>query len=229
MTAPARSDQRAHIIALTSPYSGVGTSYTARQLALLAAKFYVPHGFRVLLIDFDLEKQSQSDYFSDPGTQAIFGDLTGPYDLTYGLEPFWRVSPDFVDQAGTRHAAGNYAGAYMVGDSGLVISKFDWSQIKDGQKVHTLNNPAYWDALRDNFALILIDTPAFDRSNTGHDVYEIADKSVIICDPNRSQNTAITDLSAQISQAGGMCSGLIVNAGPPNITPQIAPATAPVA
>ncbi len=215
-----RPDQRASIIALTSPYSGVGTSHVARSLSLLAAAYYQPQGFRVCLIDYDVDQQAQSAFFTEPSHQTEYGALAGPFDATFGQSPFWQVSPSVVDDQGQRMRAGAYGGMYLIGDSGLAITRFDWTKVRSGQTVHVRDVPDYWDTLRDQFALIIVDTPAFDRGDTSLSLFPVADQTVIISDAHRTREAAISDLSQNITDHGGQCAGLIQNHGPATALPK---------
>ena len=208
-----RADGLAPIITLTSPFSQVGTSYVARSLALLASEYYRSHGLRVALIDYDLNQQSQAAYFEDGNAQTRHGAFMGPFDLTFGEKPFWQVSPGIVDDNGQRLGAGSYGGSFLIGDSGLVISKFDWKAVRTGQQVHVRDVPKYWNRMRQEFALIIADTPAFDRGDTSVNMISISDKTVIVCDPVRTHDTAISELCANIGVMGGHYAGVIVNAG----------------
>ncbi len=210
-----RPDGRAKIIALTSPYAGVGTSYVARQLALLAAQFYQPQGQRVALVDYDLDQQTQGAFFEAEARQKQYGALTGPFDLTFGQTPFWQVSPSVLDEAGNRIRSSAYAATYLVGDTGLAISRFDWAQIRTGQQVHVRDAPGHWDVLRDQFGLIIVDTPSFDRSDNGIHLFPLADACALVCDMYRSRETALKEFGDKIISIGGQCAGTIINAGPP--------------
>jgi len=214
---PVREDGKAHILALTSTHSGVGTSYVARELAILAAQHYTAYGQRVALIDLDIAGLAQYAYFSQrnefmPQESAI--SLQGPYDATFGCSPFWQVSPDNLDDMGVRKNAALYGAMYLVGETGLTITKFNWDELKEGQNVHLSTAPEYWAALRDNFALVIVDTPAFDRSDTALTVIPEADKTVLVTEPNRASDPALQHLSDKILHHHGHCAGLVVNEGP---------------
>lgn len=210
---PVRSDGRASIIAATSAHTGVGTSYISRNLALLAAEHYNNYGQRVALIDLDLSGQAQFSFFSQPSS-AQEHNLSGPYDATFGRIPFWQVSPDVVDAAGGRANGSKYGALYLLGQSGLVVTKFNWNEVKEGQNVHIITAPEYWDALRNQFALIIIDTPAFDRSDTALSVIPEADKTIIITTTERAQDLDQKQLADNITAYQGVFSGLVLNDGP---------------
>lgn len=209
----ARADGRAPVIAVTAAHSGVGSSYVARNLAILAAQHYVGFGQRVALIDIDLASQAQYGFFSTPLQQSIFGPLSGPYDATFGVTPFWQVSPDDIDADGNRKTAARYGALHLVGDSGLAITRFNWNEVKDGQSVHIAQARDYWHAVRDQFAVVIVDTPAFEAADTALSVVPEADKTVIVCDTARAGDPAQKALSDRITQAGGRCAGMVINEG----------------
>ena len=220
LCSPVRGDGRAPVIALTASDTGVGTSYVARMLALLAAQHYAPYGQRVGLIDMDITQQSQISFFRDAAAQ--YGDIQGPFDATFGQDPFWQVSPDGIDEAGRRKSAALYGGLNLIGDTGLAVSEFRWSEIKQGQSVHICAARNYWNALRDQFALVIVDTPAFDRADTALTVVPEADKTVIICAPDTAHQPSQKALSDRIEAEEGRCAGLVINEGPARAQSQLA-------
>jgi len=216
-----RGDGRAPVIALTANDTGVGTSYVARTLALLAAQHYAPYGQRVGLVDMDIsQQQSQMKIFRD--SMALYGEVQGPFDATFGEDPFWQVSPDGVDEFGRRKSASLYGGLNLIGQTGLAVTEFRWSEVKAGQSVHITQARKYWHALRDQFALVIVDTPAFDRADTALTVVPEADKTVIICAPDTANLPSQKALSDRIEAEEGRCAGLVINEGPARAQSQLA-------
>lgn len=220
LCSPARGDGRGHVIALTSANTGAGTSYVARNLALLAAQHYGPYGKRVALVDLDLSQQANIEFFKHSTGQ--YGDIQGPYDATFGTTPFWQVSPDGVDEFGRRKSASLYGGLHLIGQTGLVVTEFRWSEVKPGQNVHITQARDYWHAMRDEFAVVIIDTPAFDRLDIALTVVGEADKTVIVCAPDTSRLPSQNDLAAKIAAENGNCVGLVINEGPARAQTQLA-------
>jgi len=208
-----RVDGRAPIIAVTSPHTGVGTSYVARNLAILAAGHYGPYGHRVALIDLDLSSQSQSAFFEDLNTQAEYGPVQGPYDATFGQQPFWQVSPDSLAASGHRQNEGLYCSLHMVGSTGLAYTKFQWAHVKAGQSVHIANVRDYWHAIREHFAVVFIDTPSFDQSDVALTVIPECDKTIIVNKDTAESDPENTNIAAKIKDVGGNCAGVVLNAG----------------
>ena len=212
LSTPERGDGRAPVITMTAAHTGVGTSYVARTLALLAAQHYAPLGRRVCLVDMDISQQSQMSFFREATHQ--YGQVQGPYDATFGQEPFWQVSPDGVDAMGRRKSAALYGGLNLIGNTALAVTEFRWSEIKAGQSVHIRHAREYWHGLRDQFAMVIVDTPAFDRADTALTVVGEADKTVLICSPETAKLPAQKLLSDRINAAQGRCAGLVINEGP---------------
>lgn len=217
---PERGDGRGPVIVITSNDTGVGTSYVSRMLGLLAAEHYAPYAHRVALIDMDITQQSQMVYFRQ--TEAQYGECQGPFDATFGQEPFWQVSPDGIDGLGRRKSAALYGGLNLIGETGLAVTEFHWPDVKAGQAVHIRGARDYWHTLRDHFALIIIDTPAFDRTDTAISVVGEADKTVIVCAPDTAHLPSQKVLSERIVSAGGRCAGLVINEGPARAQSQLA-------
>jgi len=217
---PERGDGRAPVIVITANDTGVGTSYVSRMLGLLAAEHYAPYGHRVALIDMDITQQSHMTFFRQ--AEAQYGACQGPFDATFGQEPFWQVSPDGVDDQGRRKSAGLYGGLNLVGSTGLAVTEFQWSDVKAGQAVHIRGARDYWHALRDNFALVIVDTPAFDRADVAMTVVAEADKTVIVCAPDTAHLSSQKALSDRILAAEGRCAGLVINEGPARAQSQLA-------
>ncbi len=220
LCAPVRGDGRAPVIALTASDTGVGTSYVSRMLALLAAEHYAGYAQRVALVDLDITKQSQMAYFR--GATDDYGEIEGPFDATFGQAPFWQVSPDGVDEQGRRKSAGLYGGLNLIGTTGLAVTEFRWSEIKPGQTVHVRAARDYWHRLRDHFALIIVDTPAFDRADTALTIITEADKTVLVCAPDTAHLPSQKALSGRIQSAEGRCAGLVINEGAARAQSQLA-------
>lgn len=216
---PLRGDGRAPIFALTASDTGVGTSYVSRMLALLAAQHYAPYGQRVALVDMDVTQQAQMTHFR---AAASYGEVQGPFDATFGQDPFWQVSPDGVDEFGRRKSAALYGGLNLIGQTGLAVTEFRWSEIKPGQSVHICAARQYWNALRDQFAVVIVDTPAFDRADTALTILPEADKTVIVCAPDTAQKPSQKALSDRIKAEDGRCAGLVINEGPARAQSQLA-------
>lgn len=202
------------VIAVVSPHSRSGNSYVARSLAELAAEQFAPLGRRALLIDYDINKQTQAAFFEHSPEGAVNKKLTGPYDATFGTTPFWQVSPDSVLSDGHRVTESSRCGLYLVGESGLAVTRFDWNSIKAGQTVHVVEARKYWTAAKEQFGVVIVDCPAFDRSDIALNIIPDADKTVIVSLQSQAYAVENASLAQTIVDAGGKCAGMILNQGP---------------
>lgn len=210
----ANAETPAKMIALVSPSSRSGTSYVARALAELGAEQFIAHGRRVLLVDYDINQQTQAAHFEHSVAGSINKKLQGPFDVTFGQTPFWQVSPDTLSDGGQRATESFRCGMYLVGETGLAVTRFDWNSIKQGQTVHVVETREYWKAVREQFALIIVDCPPFDREDTGLNIFHDADQTVIVSLQSKANDPANALLAQTVSDAGGKCAGIILNAGP---------------
>ena len=138
LTAQPRADGVASLIAVTSSFSGCGTSFVTRDLALLAASFYGQTGGRVALFDFDINQQTQFAAFDTPRSIGMYGAAQGPFDATFGEKPFWQVSPDVMSIDGQRHQASSHCGLYLIGETAssigqafAMVNQFIWFGLKN--------------------------------------------------------------------------------------------------
>lgn len=199
-----RGDGRGRVITCMSPETGAGTSYVTRQLALRAKD----KGLRVLLCDMDFSNNSQYVWFTTQTAQSIHGTLSGPYDARFNAAPFWQITPQDMAAIGT----GVHCVIYRVGGHVLDVTYFDWSQIIPGQNVLVVPSRAYWKSVRDHYDLILIDTPAIDRSRAGLTAAQEADGCIVIAATGSENGASTTDIQTEIRQANGRCVGVILNA-----------------
>jgi cellulose biosynthesis protein BcsQ len=197
---------------MLSPFTHSGTSFVARDFACLAATHFSGKGQRVALVDYDLNQQTQADWFETPGAQARYGALQGPYDANMGETPFWKVSPDIINEAEEASGSDQACRLYLSMSGQLAITRFHWDNIRPGQSVHIVRSAAYWQAMRQMFGLIVVDCPAFDNSDISLNVIPDADHTIIITPESRVTDPAIQSLSADIVAAGGRCAGQILNA-----------------
>ena len=179
-----RDGNTAAVIGLTSAYSGTGTSHTARELAMLAAQYYSLNGGRVALVDFDIANQTQKAFFDTPVAHSYYGDLTAPYDANFGQTPFWQITDSLTGSNHMQPDDGSAVyGLYLVGDTGLAVTYFDWAQISQEHNVNIVSAPNYWTAIRQQFSLVIVDCPAFDRSDTAIHLIQDADSMVLVSSP----------------------------------------------
>ncbi len=208
-----RVDGRGAIYAFTSPSTGVGTSYVARTMALLAGA-HLHSEKQVLIVDMDIQNNAQSNWFLSPEAQVQYGSPIGPYDACFGTVPFWRVTPSMVDDHGQNLTDSHFMSLHTVDAAHITVTRFQWEQFRQGQNVHIQNARAYWHKLRDYFSAIFVDVPALDRADIISSICPEADSTILVCATQDAQSQALGDAYRKITSLNGHCSGVIFNETP---------------
>ncbi len=199
-----RSDGLGQLVLISSAHSGDGVSYIARSIALAAAAHYAPMGQRALLLDYDIYKQCQLQALMDTGS------VQGPYDASFGVVPFWQVQTEAVTGS-TDCLTANYNSLYLQDQSGLATTVFRWDKIEANQTVNIIDAPHYWTALRQNFAMVIVDGPAIDRTNMSASLYPHMDSVAIVAKPQNAQSAQTLQMAKDVQRFGGQFSGLILS------------------
>jgi len=197
-------NQAGQLVLICSAHSANGTSFIARSVAMAAAAHYAPLGQRVLLLDYDLYKQSQLQEMMKAGP------VHGPYDASFGVTPFWQVRAGILENS-PELAAGSYASLYLQDHSGLAVSAFRWDQVGTNQSVHVVAAPDYWAALRQNFAMVIVDGPAADRTNMSASLYPHMERVAVVAQAHNSASPQTLQMTQDIQRFGGHFAGLILN------------------
>ena len=211
-----RADGRGAVYVCTAPTTGVGTSYVTRNLALIAAAQMPENkeGKQVLIVDMDIQSNSQSGWFFSPEGQAAYGPSEGPYDACFGAAPFWRVTPSMVDDNGQNLTASHFMSLHTVGAANVAFTCFQWGQFRQGQNAHIQNAREYWHRLRQYFGAIFVDTPALDRADIISTVCPEADRTILVSAPGDTQSKSLGDAYTKINAMNGHCAGVIFNDRP---------------
>ncbi|MEP1231266.1 MAG: hypothetical protein ABJG88_11370 [Litorimonas sp.] len=189
---------------ISSTHSGSGTSFISRQIALEAAAQFAPLGKRVLLLDYDLYKQSQLQAIMNMGT------INGPYDASFGVTPFWQVRTGITEDS-YELSPEAYNSLYIQDQTGLAVSVFRWDLLGTSQAVNVIPAPDYWMKLRSNFAMVIVDGPASDRTNMSAALYPQVDTTAIVSLNQNASSPQTLQMVKDIERFGGRFSGLIVN------------------
>lgn len=215
LAADTRPDGKGKIYAFSSPRTGAGTSYIARNMALIAAS-QTQADQHVLILDMDLQNNAQSAYFFAHENLKRYGTPTGPFDAAFGTVPFWRVTPASVDENGQAITDTHFMSLHMVESAGISFSHFHWERFRDGQNVHIQYARPYWHVLREHFSAVFIDTPALDRANILASVCPEVDMNILVSATAHANDQALSDTMRSIKEKGGRCAGVILNDGPPD-------------
>lgn len=209
-----RADGHGAVYAFASPTSNVGTSYVTRNMALLVAA-QLPPGKQVLIVDMDIQSSAQANWFFAQQAVTKYGSPDGPYDASFGMQSFWRVTPSMVGKDGQNLTDSHFMSLHVVNSANVAFTCFQWQQFRPGQTVHMQNAHGYWLKLRENFAAIFVDTPALDRADILGAICPLADSTVLVCAPGEAQSKALGDAYTKISAMPSQCAGVILNDLPP--------------
>ncbi len=196
------------LITLFSPRSGVGTSYVTRELAMVAAR---RTGERVLIVDMDIQRSAQSSYFFSPEAEHLHGVPQGPYDASFGMVPFWRVTPSMVDENGGIMTDAHFMSLHIADGANLAFTQFHWEKFRRGQTVHIQAAHEYWQVLRQHFKTIFVDLPALDRSDILSTICAEADQNIIVSSQAEAGSRLIGDVYSKVKALNGECAGLVIN------------------
>lgn len=186
--------------------SGEGVSTVAREFARFAAER--TRG-AVWLVDLDFADSAQYRLIaSQPGR---FGPLGAATAASPDRSCFFTIQPPARDPQG--HVIGDtrYLIAHPVGRSKLWVTRFRREMIRPGQAVRVVKAPDYWNALRANAELVVVDAPAVDRATTGLALAPFMDFSIMVVSEDRADTAASAALKTAIEQEGGRCAGLVFN------------------
>jgi Mrp family chromosome partitioning ATPase len=203
-----RPSQRgpARAIQFVAARTGEGASTVAREFARYASN----HVRRpVWLVDLDLMNSPQSDAIA---TEA---GRYGPLGRQTAASPdgtvFFTVQPPGRGADGQPVADASFLVAYPVGGPRFWVTRFRRELLRDRQSAHILRQPDYWKALRRHADLIVVDTPAAERSAAAVTVAPFMDATVLVLAADQGDAAAPLALKRSIIAAGGRCAGLVFN------------------
>lgn len=208
-----RVDGQGSIYAFCAANSRCGTSYVARNMAIIAGESLL-QGEQVLLVDMDIQNNAQSGYFFSSESQTRFGAPTGPYDASFGESPFWKVTPSMVEQGGEQITGAHYMSLHSLTNPAVMFTHFHWEHFRQGQNVHIQNARNYWHKLRQHFAVIIVDTPALDRADIIETICPEADATILVSASNNARSQSLTDASNRLQNMSAVCAGVILNQAP---------------
>ncbi len=208
-----RADGRGSLYVFCAAKSACGTSYVARKMAMLACES-IQKGEQVLLVDMDIQNNTQSRYFFTPAQHAGQGMPQGPYGATFGVSPFWQVTPYMVGSDGRNISDAHFVSLYAVDEIPLLFTHFHWEYFKSGQSVHIQNARAYWHKLREHFAYVIVDTPALDRTDILAAICPEADANILVSTTQESRQQNLADAADHLAAIDARCTGVILNEMP---------------
>ena len=208
-----RADGQGSIYVFCSAKSRCGTSYVARNMALIAEQNITP-GEQVLLIDMDIQNNTQSCYFFAPENQAYCGVASGPYDASFGVQPFWKVTPAMVGPDNENISDNHFMSLHKPATLSLMFTHFHWEHFRQGQNAHIQNARSFWHKLREHFSVIIVDTPALDRADIIGTVCSEADACILGSATRDAKSQGLTNIANHVQNLGAVCAGVILNQPP---------------
>lgn len=208
-----RADGQGSIYVFCAAKSRCGTSYVARNMALIAEQALMP-GEQVLLVDMDIQNNAQSGYFFAPENQPYYGLPTGPYDASFDVQTFWKITPTIVGNGSENESDNHFMSLHKPAALSMMFTHFHWEHFRQGQNVHIQNARGYWHKLRQHFSVIIIDTPALDRADIIGTVCPEADACILVSASQDAQSQNLTDIANHVQGLGGTCAGVILNQPP---------------
>ena len=196
------------VIQVVSARQGEGASTVARELALQAAR---GAGRSVWLVDLDLLASPQHAVIrADPGR---YGELGEAVAATPDGSMFFTVQPGARTADGKPWPDAAYLAAHRVGKARWWVTRFRREVLRAGQTVHVLPRPDYWTAMRRHSDVVIVDSPAADRSQAAVTLAPFIDQTVMVVAAEQADNKARARLRDAIVEAGGTVSGLFFNRG----------------
>lgn len=197
---------RGRALLFVSACSGEGVSTVAREYARCEAAFAKRP---VWLVDADLRQQTQ--------LQAVLEEPTrfGPPGPVSSASPdgsvFFALSPKALDPQGQPVPDSHYLIARPFLDKRLWVTRLRDHLLLPGQKARLFEQSSYWQALRTHAQAIVVDAPAFDRSDAVLKLAPLVDGVVLVVSEGEGDIDARVALKTEIEQVGGRLLGMVYN------------------
>jgi hypothetical protein len=148
------------------------------------------------------------DLFANQQFRRLGGDrggLQGPFDMAFGQDPFWKLSP-----RSNREQTRSALVGYRVPDTRLFVSCFDRTVLEQDQTVKVTPAAQYWAAVRNRIDITIVDAPPLERSRVGLALAQDMDGIILVVNANRSDPTTAAEIRDEIAMRNGRCLGLVV-------------------
>lgn len=176
--------------------SQIGTSFCASNFANIAVKRATKG---IWLLDLDFFSNAQFENY-----RAKNNNFSGPFDMCFGARPFWRLVPSNLEIDLRTIIVG-----MRVNNSKLFISRFRHEKLGKGQNIQIGPSPKFWETLKKNIEITIIDAPSTDTSRAGLAIAQDMDAIVLVV--NSNSNVEETEvLRDEIYARGGNIIGIIM-------------------
>ncbi len=204
LAGPASAD-RGRVLQFAAARSQEGVSTVAREFArFMATRTRRP----VWLVDADLDGQSQYAYLI--GHQTRFGAVGAATAASPDGSIFFRISPQALEN-GQPVPDVRYLAAHPVGGVKLWVTRFRGDRLNTAQNSQVFSNPSYWNALRKHADMVVVDSPAAERSQASITLAPFMDATVLVAAADETEVQSPAILRSALQGAGGRVAGLFFN------------------
>jgi len=197
---------RPHVIQFVSARRGEGTSTVAREFSRFASR---RAGRKAWLIGHDLNHPSQLAAIAAEANR--FGPLGPPVAASPDGSAFFTVQPPTPRAEGGVWPDSKFLVGHSVGGPRLWIARFNREALRGRQQVHVIPSADYWRALRKHAEVIVVDSPAADRSQAATTVASHMDQTVLVVSADQPDVRQPALLRDALIAAGGQCAGMFFN------------------
>jgi hypothetical protein len=212
---------RARLVQFVAARGGEGVSSVAREFARFAAR---RAGRSVWLIDLDLMANGQ--FAAVSADQNRYGEVGAPVAASPDDSMFFTVRPPQQGPNGEVVPDARYLAAHGLKGARFWVTRLRSEALKPRQLPHIVPGGPYWTVMRNHADLIVVDSPAADRSQAALTVAPFMDQTVLVVAANEPDVRPPSLLRDAITAAGGRCAGVFFNkadAEPPGFLRAILP------
>lgn len=180
------------VLAVTAAGQGAGTTSLAVSLARIAAREALKDGGRVILVDADFRRADVSRQFSDPSDLAaapvedgLVEVLSGECDLAHAIRRDRQSPLEYLPIAAPRANPANLLAT---------------------QSVRRL-----MEALRQHYALVIINTPSVLDYPDARSLAGVADTFLVVASWDETPQASVVDSVKRLRDAGASVSGTVIN------------------
>lgn len=197
---------RCRVLQFAAATGGEGTSTLAREFARVAAERALRP---VWLVDLDLWRGAQVEALARAPQR--YGALGPEVAGAPGEAAFFAVEPPSRGPDGRPWPSGRYLNAHSAMGRRLWVTRFRADAVRRNQSVEIVRDGGYWAALRRHAEYVVVDAPAYDRSQAALVVAPFMDATVLVVAAETSDPRGAGALRDAIDGAGGRCAGLVFN------------------
>ncbi|CCG42668.1 P-loop NTPase family protein [Magnetospirillum molischianum] len=198
--------ERGTVIQFISARRGEGASTIARDFARVAAQ---NSDRPVLLLDLDWAAPSQYEHFQRAAASVGgLGSEPGPA-VDLGIDP--SVLLRFTDKTLPHPLVRTTVTVHRIGATALYVTRLGETGAVTPPASTRLSYPAFWDQLRAEVGLTVIDAPPVFSSFDGLAVSPTADKVVVVVEAETTRIPVAQELIGRLTAQGADIAGIILN------------------